>query len=258
MNLLNNTWRTCALLLTVILSSHVSAKQFNALLFTKTDGWHHESVLKGVSAIKKLANSHHFDVSWQEDATQFNTENLAKYDVVIFLLTTGNVLNAQQQKAFKAFIEQGKGFVGIHSAADTEHDWPWYQGLVGRTFVIHPAIQTAKVHVIDKYFPGVEQMSSSFLWTDEYYQYSKPHSDKLNYILSVDEATYSPEADWGYAKTKGMGDFHPMAWYQNYDGGRSFYSGLGHLPENYDQALFLSHIYGGIYWAATGKGLPND
>ncbi|TYK67246.1 ThuA domain-containing protein [Colwellia echini] len=255
MNLLKNTWRALILLFVVMLSNNVSAKQFNALLFTKTDGWHHSSVLEGVSAIKKIAQTHHFDVSWQEDAAQFNTDNLAKYDVVIFLLTTGDVLNAKQQQAFKAFIQQGKGFVGIHSAADTELEWSWYKELVGRTFVIHPAIQTAKVSVINKDFPGVEQMPSTFLWTDEYYQYSKPHSDKLNYILSVDEDTYSPDADWGEVKSDGMGDFHPMAWFQNYDGGRSFYSGLGHLPENYSQPMFLSHLYGGIYWAATGKGL---
>jgi len=258
MNPLKNAWRLCVLLMLVTVGNSASAKQFNALLFTKTDGWHHKSVLEGVTAIQKLAKTHHFDVSWQEDASHFNTENLAKYDVVIFLLTTGNVLNEVQQNAFKSFIQQGKGFVGIHSAADTEHSWPWYQALVGRTFVIHPAIQTAKVSVIDKNFPGVEQMPASFLWTDEYYQYSKPHSDNLQYILSVDEKSYSPEADWGKVKGQGMGDFHPIAWYQQYDGGRAFYTGLGHLPETYEQSMFLSHLYGGLYWAATGKGLPNN
>ena len=231
-----------------------SAKQFRALLFTKTAGWHHNSVLEGVSAIRALSKMHHFDVDWHEDANHFNEENLAKYDVVIFLLTTGDVLNESQQQAFETFIKQGKGFVGVHSAADTEHDWPWFKALVGRTFVIHPAIQTANIDVLTHNFPGTEQLTNRFLWTDEYYHYGKAHSEKLNYILAVDEKSYSPTAQWGDLKVKGMGDFHPIAWYQRYDGGRSFYTGLGHLAASYEQPMFLSHLYGGIYWAATGKG----
>lgn len=236
-------------------SSEVGAKQFRALLFTKTAGWHHTSILDGVTAVRKLANEHQFDVDWHEDANQFTHENLAKYDVVIFLSTTGDILNDKQQKAFEAFIKQGKGFVGIHSASDTEYHWPWYMGLVGRSFVIHPAIQTAKISVLKPNFPGTEFMPQQFLWTDEYYQFSEEHSDQLHYILSVDEQTYSPQADWGQVKGEGMGKFHPLAWYQYYDGGRSFYSALGHMSGNYQQAMFLSHLYGGIYWAATGKGL---
>ena len=248
----------CAITLAMTLlinSSAVAAKQFRALLFTKTSGWHHESVLEGVTAIRDLAKTHFFDVDWHEDAKHFNKENLAKYDVVIFLLTTGDILNEDQQQAFKAFIKQGKGFVGIHSASDTEYDWPWYKGLVGRTFVIHPTIQTAKITVENANFPGTELMPKQFLWTDEYYQFSDEHSDKLQYILSVDESTYAPEADWGTVKGQGMGDFHPIAWYQEYDGGRSFYTALGHMGSNYQQPMFLSHLYGGIYWAATGKGI---
>lgn len=239
----------------ISVSGNTSAKQFRALLFTKTAGWHHPSIVDGVTAMRELSKVHHFEVDWHEGANQFNDENLAKYDVVIFLLTTGNVLNEVQQKSLKTFINQGKGFVGIHSASDTEYDWPWYRGLVGRNFVIHPAVQTAKITVIDTDFPGVEFMPKSFLWTDEYYEFTEEHSDNLKYILTVDESTYSPEAEWGDIKSAGMGKFHPVAWYQEYDGGRSFYTALGHLPANYSQPLFLSHLYGGIYWAATGRGI---
>ncbi|MBU2872055.1 ThuA domain-containing protein [Colwellia sp. E2M01] len=233
----------------------LAAKQFNALLFTKTGGWHHGSVLEGVTAIRGLAKSHHFNVDWQEDANYFTKEKLANYDVVIFLLTSGDVLNEQQQKAFEDFIKQGKGFVGVHSAADTEHDWPWFKALVGRTFIIHPTIQTANVDVVTDNFPGSAQLPERFLWTEEYYHYGDAHTKNLKYILTVDESSYEPAAAWGDLKVEGMGDFHPMAWYQEYDGGRSFYTGLGHLGEAYLEPFFLSHLYGGIYWAATGKGL---
>lgn len=238
-----------------LISAKVTAKQFNALVFTKTAGWHHDSVLEGVSAIRALGNTHHFNVDWQEDANYFTTEKLANYDVVIFLLTTGDVLNEQQQQAFETFIKQGKGFVGVHSAADTEHDWPWFKALVGRTFVIHPQIQTASIDVVGNDFPGTAQLPKRLLWTDEYYHYGNAHTKNLKYILAVDESSYAPAAAWGDLKVDGMGDFHPIAWYQEYDGGRSFYTGLGHLGAAYEQPMFLSHLYGGIYWAATGKGM---
>lgn len=242
----------------LLVSTLANAKQFRALLFTKTAGWHHPSILEGVSALRKLSEQHHFQIDWVESSNKFSKENLRAYDVVIFLLTTGDVLNQSQQEAFKDFINQGKGFVGIHSASDTEHKWPWFRGLVGRSFVIHPAIQTARINVVEPNFPGVEFMPKAFLWTDEYYEFTAPASDNLNYILTVDETTYSAAAQQGDFKTNGMGDFHPIAWYQEYDGGRSFYTALGHLPSTYKQNLFLSHLYGGIYWAATGQGLTKQ
>ncbi|WP_144211507.1 ThuA domain-containing protein [Shewanella donghaensis] len=233
------------------------AKQFRALLFTKTAGWHHQSILEGVTAVKQLAQKHHFDYEWHEDAKQINSKNLARFDVIMFLNTTGDILNPEQQQAMQAFIQSGKGFVGVHSASDTEHQWPWYTKLVGRKFVIHPPIQTAKINVIDDQFPGVALMPETFLWTDEYYHFSEPYSDNLKYILSVDETSYQASAQWGELKVEGMGKFHPLAWYQEVDGGRSFYTALGHIPATYDDPLFLQHLYGGIYWAATGKGLNN-
>ncbi|MCL1065660.1 ThuA domain-containing protein [Shewanella olleyana] len=239
-----------------LLSSPVlSAKQFKVLLFTKTAGWHHQSILEGVNAVKVLAEKHHFDYEWHEDAKQFNSKNLDRFDAIIFLNTTGDVLNDEQQKAMKLFIQSGKGFVGVHSASDTEYQWPWYTQLVGRMFVIHPAIQTAKINVVQADFPGSSLLPSSFLWTDEYYHFSEPLSENLKYILTVDESTYKPAAQWGDVRVSGMGDFHPIAWYQEIDGGRSFYTALGHLPATYQDPLFLQHLFGGIYWAATGKGV---
>jgi hypothetical protein len=246
---------TCMGLLLLSLCHNALAEQFNVLLFSKTAGWHHKSTNQAVIALENMAQNHHFSIDWQEDANLINTENLAKFDVVIFLQTTGDILNDKQQKALEAFIQAGKGFVGIHSASDTEYDWPWYGKLVGRQFHIHPQIQTARLTVLDKKFPGVEYFPDSSLWTEEWYEFGAELSPNLNYILSVDESTYDPKADWGKAKGQGMGKFHPVAWYQEYDGGRSFYTALGHMGISYQNKAFLEHLYGGIYWAATGKGM---
>lgn len=230
-------------------------KQFAALLFTKTNGFHHESINEGVTAIRTLAERHFFDVSWEEDPTRFNDANLEKYDVIIFLNTTGDILNDDQQMAFEKFIRSGKGFVGIHSASDTEYDWEWYTQLVGRMFHIHPAIQTATLKVLAPEFPGLERMPAKQLWTDEWYEFGPEKVTDLNYIIAVDESTYKPAAQWGEKIGKGMGEFHPIAWYHNFDGGRSFYTALGHMPSKYSDLAFLEHLYGGIFWAATGKGM---
>ncbi len=231
------------------------SQQFKALLFTKTDGFHHESIHEGVAAIRQLANRHHFTVDWHENAAIFNDKALEGYAVIIFLNTTGNILNDEQQAAFEKFIRAGKGFVGIHSASDTEYDWPWYTKMVGMMFKIHPQNQTAYIKVENTNFPGMERFPAKLLWTDEWYEFSARKADDLKFLLSVDEKSYNPYAKWGENEGKGMGNFHPISWYHPYDGGRAFYTALGHIPLTYSDQIFQNHIYGGIYWAATGKGL---
>ena len=229
--------------------------QFKVLLVTKTGDWHHSSQSAAVPAIEKLAKKHHFAVDFYHRASRINDENLKQYDVIMFLLTSGEVLNEEQQAAMERFVQSGKGFVGVHSASDTEYEWEWYTKLVGRMFRTHPTIQTARLKVLDKRFPGLERMPDEFLWTDEWYEFGEEKVKGLNYILSVDERTYDPAANTGPLDGDGMGKFHPFAWYHEYDGGRAFYSGLGHLGSSYADDLLMEHLYGGLYWAATGKGM---
>jgi type 1 glutamine amidotransferase len=231
------------------------SQQFKVLLFTKTEGFHHESVHEGVTALRQLASRNNFTVDWQDNGSIFNEKALANYAAVIFLNTTGNVLNDEQQAAFEKFIQSGKGFVGIHSATDTEYDWPWYTKMVGMMFKIHPQQQTAYLKVEDSNFPGMERFPKKLLWTDEWYEYGDRKATDLHFLLSVDEKSYDPNVKWGENVGKGMGSFHPIAWYHNYDGGRAFYTGLGHIALIYTDQTFLDHLYGGIYWAATGKGM---
>jgi len=250
--LLKPTWLSLFLLLCIPPSY---SQQFKVLLFTKTEGFHHESVHEGVTAVRQLASRNNFAVDWQDNGSIFNDKALANYAAVIFLNTTGNILSDEQQAAFEKFIRSGKGYVGVHSAADTEYDWPWYTRMVGMMFKIHPQQQTAYLKVEDSSFPGMERFPKKLLWTDEWYEYGERKSTDLQFLLSVDEKSYDPNVKWGDNVGKGMGSFHPIAWYHHYDGGRAFYTGLGHIPLAYTDQTFLDHLYGGIYWAATGKGM---
>jgi hypothetical protein len=231
--------------------------QFRVLMISTTNGWHHEAIAEAVPAIRGLAAKHHFEIVWEENvARMFTEENLKHYDVIMFMLTTGDILNPEQQALMEKFIRSGKGFVGVHSASDTEAQWPWYTQLLGRSFHIHPPIQTAEISVVDRTFPGTERLPRKFWFTDEYYEFGEENVKGLNYILSVDERTYDPVVNWEWDKKsgKGMGTFHPISWNHEFDGGRSFFTALGHLPAEYQDDLFLEHLWGGIYWAATGKG----
>ena len=237
----------------VYFMANAQQKQFKALLVTTTNGWHHESLHSGVLAIQQLGVKNYFDVVLFENPNGFTDKYLEQFQVVIFLNTTGNIFDSAQQKVMERFIQSGKGFVGIHSASDTEYDWEWYNKLVGRMFHIHPVIQTARLNIVDDKFSGMQGFANGKLWTDEWYEFGAEKITGLNYILSVDESTYEPKVQWGEKKGAGMGKFHPIAWYHNYDGGRSFYTALGHLPTIYADAAFLNHLYAGIFWAATGK-----
>ena len=234
-------------------ASFAQGKQFKTLLVTTTRGWHHESIHAGVLALQDLGKRNFFDVDLLQDPNGFTDKNLEQYAVVIFLNTTGDIFDSAQQKVMERFIEKGKGFVGIHSASDTEYDWDWYTKLVGRMFFIHPVIQTAKLDILDTNFPGLQGFANNKLWTDEWYQFSAEKTTGLNYILAVDESSYNPKADWGTKKGEGMGKMHPIAWYHTYDGGRAFYTALGHMPSDFSDDAFLNHLYAGIFWAATGR-----
>lgn len=228
----------------------MAQEQFNCLVFSKTEGYRHESILEGVQAIRALGQKHYFNVIWKEDATIFNDAELKKYKVIVFLNNSGDIFNEEQQKAFKKYIQNGGGFVGVHGASATEYDWEWFGKLIGRYFKIHPVIQTAKMHVIDKSHPSTYHLPDKWLWTDEWYDFYEPLSDDLVDVITVDESTYNPEAKWDEVESKGMGDYHPIAWYHEYDGGRAYYTALGHIRASYLDPLFLKHLYGAIYWAA--------
>lgn len=246
----------------------VSGQQFKVLLITETAGWHHESISNGIVAIHELAATHNFMVSRQQNAQEITEERLQEFDAVIFLNTSHDIFNNEEQIAFQKFIQSGKGYVGIHAASDTEYGWPWYTKLVGRMFHIHPEQQTAKLKIIDHNFPGLEHFPSTLLFTDEWYEFGEEMVDDLHYLIELDEKSFDPNVTWKDRDVdangkmmdrvgKGMGDFHPISWYHEFDGGRSFFTAMGHKEKVYENPWFLSHLYGGIYYAATGRGIED-
>lgn len=217
-------------------------KSFNVLVFSKTKGFHHNSISAGASAIMALGMKNNFSVDTTSKSEVFTDKNLKKYNVVVFLNTTGDALNDDEQNAFVRFIKSGKGYVGVHAATDTEYDWEWYGGLIGGAyFKRHPAGQfDAEIVVEDKNHPSTKMLPDRWKWKDEWYDFKVNPRGKVKVLASVDEKTY---------KGGEMGD-HPIIWYQMYDGGRAFYTGLGHMDENYKDPLYLQHLLGGIRWAA--------
>lgn len=208
------------------------------LIFTKTEGYRHQSIPDGVDAVKELALNNDFKTFHTEDARYFQADSLARFDIVLFLSTTGDILNEKQQQAFEQFIKNGGGFVGIHAAADTEYEWPWYGDLVGAYFKNHPEIQEARVEVVDKEHPSTSHLPDEWIRTDEWYNYKDINPD-INTLMTLDESSYEGGEN---------GDPHPIAWYHEVEGSPVFYTGGGHTSESYEEPQFLEHLLGGIQY----------
>ncbi|SEQ13939.1 Type 1 glutamine amidotransferase (GATase1) [Streptomyces sp. yr375] len=210
------------------------------LVFSKTAGFRHDSIPDGVTAVRQLGVAGGFRVDATEDAGAFTTANLRRYDAVVFLSTTGDVLDAVQQAAFEGYIRHGGGYVGIHAAADTEYDWAFYGGLVGARFESHPAIQPATVRVEDRAHPATSGLDRTWNRTDEWYDYRSNPRERVHVLASLDESSYTGGT---------MNGDHPIAWCQNYQGGRAFYTGGGHTRESYEDPVFRRHLLGGMLYA---------
>lgn len=213
---------------------------FEVLIFTKTEGFRHASITNAVVAIRELAAQNHFAVTNTEDSTWFTDTNLARFRAVVFLMTTGDVLDESEQGAFERFIQAGNGYVGVHSASDTEYSWPWYGSLVGTYFAGHPAPQSATIRIEDTNHQSTSFLPTNWVRTDEWYDFDSNPRSNVNVLARLDESTYSGG---------NMGD-HPIAWYHAYDGGRAWYTGGGHTASSYSEPLFRRHLLEGILYAA--------
>ncbi len=229
--------------------------RFSALVFSKTAAFRHASIPTGVAAIQQLGAEHNFSVDATEDATAFTEANLARYDVVIWLSTTGDVLNDAQQVAFERYIRAGGGYVGIHAASDTEYNWPWYGGLVGAYFRDHPGLvnpqfQVATVQVLGQGTAATSTLPHQWVREEEWYNFRTNPRHTVRVLAEVDERTYDPRGYSVPGGSPGMGKHHPISWCQPYDGGRAFYTAMGHKAEYFSEQLLLAHILGGIRMAA--------
>ncbi|MEU7281037.1 lectin [Streptomyces sp. NPDC045431] len=214
---------------------------YKVLVFSKTAGFRHSSIDEGVTALRELGGAHNFTVDATEDAQAFTTGNLAQYKAVVFLSTTGDVLNATQQTAFEGYVQGGGGYVGVHAAADTEYDWPFYAGLAGALFHSHPHNQTATLKVEDRAHDATAHLGTSWQRFDEWYNYRTNPRTTAHVLASLDESSYTGG---------NMAGDHPISWCKDYQGGRAFYTGGGHTEASYTEPAFRRHLLGGIRWAA--------
>ncbi|WP_229068141.1 ThuA domain-containing protein [Actinoplanes sp. DH11] len=214
---------------------------YDVLVFSRTAGFRHDSIAAGTQAVRELGAANGFSVTATEDPAVFTAANLAGYEAAIFLNTTGDVLNAAQQTAFENWVRAGGGFVGVHAAADTEYDWPFYGELVGAYFASHPAIQPANVKVEDRAHAATAHLPQTWNRTDEWYDYRTNARSTAHVLATLDESSYSGGV---------MGADHPHAWCKPFQGGRSFYTGGGHTASSYTESAFRTHLLGGIRYAA--------
>lgn len=215
------------------------------LIFSKTEGFRHACIDPGKVELIEAASQEGWKADTTEDAAYFNSDSLKKYGVVVFFNTSGDVLNSAQEAAFEAYIRSGGGYVGIHAASDTEYGWAWYGRLVGAYFDSHPAVQQATVLVEDTMQPSTQHLSPTWMRNDEWYNFQqKPSPDSVQLLALVDESSYQggkhPQS-------------HPICWYHEFDGGRSWYTAMGHTTASYTEADFVKHIMGGIRYAGDWK-----
>ena len=221
--------------------------RFKALVFSKVTNYYHESIPAGVAAIRKLGAEHQFDVVVNDDPAQFTDQQLASFKVVVFNNTNstpekGALLTGDQRAAFQRYIRSGGGYVGIHSASGTERDWDWYGELMGAFFKVHPKIQKLTVNVEDPLHPSTRSLPKSWVRTEEPYDFLVNPRGRVHVLATFDPTSYEGHT---------MGADHPIMWCHTFEGGRSWYTGLGHAASAFtDEPLFIQHLLGGIEWAA--------
>lgn len=216
------------------------------LVFSKTTAFRHASIPAGQKALIKLGNENGITVDTTENSSVFTEDNLRRYGAVVFLNTTGDVLDAEQQSSFEKYIQGGGGYVGIHAATDTEYEWPWYNKLSGAYFLSHPGnpnVQEGEAYAVKKDHPSMFGFPDRWKIKDEFYDFKSFNKD-VNVLVKIDEKTY---------KDGKMGDDHPMSWYHEFDGGKAFYTNFGHENATYENPVFLKHLLGGIQYVWTDR-----
>lgn len=228
--------------------------QYKLLVLAIPNKYHYEYIPVARDSLERLAKLHAFEFTYTNKLDAFDGD-LKQYAAVVFLNTPGEELNPAQRAHFEAYMRTGGNAVVVHRAAITPpNGWVWYEKLVGRSFKIHPFLQTAAVDVVDPGFPATFGIPPRWIWSDEWYETTNPYDVAIHPVLNVDESSYDPTRIWPGQVAKGMGKNHPVAWYHNYEKGRVFVTLLGHDVEMYRDPQYLAHLMGGIWWAATGKG----
>lgn len=233
----------CMALFLNLKAADYPAKKPKVLIFSLTKGYRHAAIPDGIIAIKKLGSANGFDVDTSENVNVFTIENLKKYKTLVFLSPTGsNIFSDAQKEALKQYINNGGGFVGIHAATDVNFEWEWYGKMVGGFFDSHPKIQTAKLNIVLPKNKLVKGLPQPWSHNDEWYNFKTFNTD-VKVLIKVDETSY---------QGGNMKNDHPISWFHKFEGGRIFYTALGHTKECYTDPFFLQHLMAGMKWAMKG------
>ena len=246
--MMNQIIKSTIVLLVFTIFLSCEKKEEKILVFSKTAGFRHGSIEAGIASLEKMGKEKNFAVVATEDATFFTEDLLKQYSTVVFLNTTGDILNDVQQAEFERYIQAGGGFVGVHAATDTEYEWPWYNKLVGAYFLSHPHQQEATLNIVDKTHSTTKMLGDTWQKFDEWYNFKDVNPD-INVLIEIDENSYEGGKN---------GEHHPISWYHDYDGGRAFYTEMGHTDETFENPKFLTHLYEGIKYAIGNNKLNYD
>jgi len=226
------------------------------LVFTKNgQGYVHDNIPASIEMLRRLCAENQIAMDATADASAFTYDNLKRYKVLVFSNTNNELFDNDEQKtALQRFIRAGGGFVGIHSACGSERQWPWFWSLLGGKFVRHPKLQPFVVNVRDRQHPSTAHLGASFQWTDEFYLLDHLEPG-LHVLLSADRAQLDDVNKDKYSGEQIDGQ-SPLAWCHEFEGGRAWYTALGHQKEHYSDPVFTRHILGGILWAMGETNLP--
>ncbi|HUC83677.1 MAG TPA: ThuA domain-containing protein, partial [Candidatus Acidoferrales bacterium] len=227
------------------LSATDQPKAFSVLVFSKTTGYRHASITNGIATIRELGAKNDFSVDATEDSSVFSPTNLARYQAVIFLSVTGEVLDSKQKRAFENYIEDGGGLAAIHGSIfgplACEDKWAWYGAMFCCAFTNHSRVLPATVKIEDRENPSTMDMPGKWQRTDEWYNFTGTPRGCTRVLATVDESTYTGGE---------MGPDHPIAWCRRVGRGRMWYTAMGHTESSYAEPLFQKHLLGGILIAA--------
>ncbi|MEM8606414.1 MAG: ThuA domain-containing protein [Myxococcota bacterium] len=254
-----------ALVVLVSCSSGEEIAPVDLLVFSKTASFRHASIDDAVAWFQSLEPEEKMTITFSEDASIFNDGALAEFDAVAFIHTTGDFLNDSQQAAFERFIQSGRGYVGIHAAADAEYEWPWYEDLVGALFRTHQVYNPIaepieyggpfSFRVEDKEHPSTSFFEEdTFELDEEIYSYRRNPRWQAQVLINIEPSGLQdiPTLDGMPPMAEETGGDHPVSWYKEFDGGRSWYTSFGHDPGTWSLPWFQQHVLAGIRWAANG------
>lgn len=207
------------------------------LIFSRTLVYRHESIPHAAQVLTELAAADGHATDHTEDPAVFTAEGLRDYRLVVWLSTSGEVLDGDQREAFAGWLAAGGGWAGIHSATACEYTWPEYERIAGAILDSHPEPQTATVTVADPTHPSTHGLLSPWVHTDEWYNFRRHPPAHRTVLLTVDENSYSGG---------NMGPHHPIAWCGPYHKGRTWYTSLGHATQAYDTPWLQAHLRGGL------------